>query len=548
MSQSSPITENLSILIISSPAPNHPSTSLIQRVIDSLQLLSHIDSCPILIVLDGYIVSSEARTKKGKVTDDLGRAYEEYYRRLTAEYDSPKVRILRCKSHYGFAMAVKYGLENCQTQYALILQHDRVFCSRFDRIHDLIDVMENDETIRYIGFPTINNISHDEQIHSRYGLSCLNGDNVRISLGRGLSLQPLIFWFDSNHLCHTKRYLQIYTPWRSLQPELRERLGARFCKDMLLRKGDFIEDRFGQMQRKCLMDMKGMDEGMIVETFRWFGSYLIWMRGREAAHVSSEHVKESAVDALGNAELDDCSYGSEQNMTKIDVGMNVSFPVQLGASITNAEYFHEKIGNQFYLVEDKKELHGGDVNSGNKLDKQSDSLDAYLETKMPESNSSIYITTPHVRVMVAHLRGRKKDPLKIAYWQQTASSRRLKRAELLAACAADLDTGGSDDSDVDISDCIGAGEEGEAASLDGFEGLLSRLGEKKGLRDYAEHTAPGVAMDAYVSDSVADGATAKEATGAAGINQDLTSESHLLCSQQVKPVAANTTIGQGDDD
>ena len=40
--------------------------------------------------------------------------------------------------------------------------------------------------------------------------------------------------------------------------------------------GDFIEDRFGQMQRRCLTK-SGQTDAFMVRAFRWFGSYLAWI-------------------------------------------------------------------------------------------------------------------------------------------------------------------------------------------------------------------------------------------------------------------------------
>eukprot|EP01034_Spumella_vulgaris_P021589 gene21589-27627_t len=77
-------------------------------------------------------------------------------------------------------------------------------------------------------------------------------DSHKYYLGDHLYLQPLIFWFDSNHLCHVQRYLEIYRPISNLPAELKEAIGMKSLKKMILRKGDFIEDKFGQMQRILL--------------------------------------------------------------------------------------------------------------------------------------------------------------------------------------------------------------------------------------------------------------------------------------------------------
>ena len=90
----------------------------------------------------------------------------------------------------------------------------------------LVDAMEEDKSIRYIGFPTITSIKHHKHIRG-YGLNFLiKSKRKLISKDKTLGLDPAIFWYDSNHLCHVERYLQIYKPWKYFpRGILREKLG-----------------------------------------------------------------------------------------------------------------------------------------------------------------------------------------------------------------------------------------------------------------------------------------------------------------------------------
>jgi hypothetical protein len=265
----------LTVVIISSPCSSHPDTTLIEKVILSLSRFKGLDVCSIIIVLDGYVIRDTERSKKGQITEEMGEQYEEYHKRLIEFYtNDTRIRIYRSDKHLGFAFAVKYGLSLCETTYGLVAQHDRQFIYTFDRLSELIEIMGKNDHMRYIGFPTITNRTHDSCLHSRYNLSYLN---FQINLGQDLALQPLIFWFDSQHICHIKRYLEIYNPYVTLSEPLKLWLGRDFVKKMVLRKGDFIEDRFGQAQRRCLT-MKGKDDDfMLKEAFQWFGSYLAWI-------------------------------------------------------------------------------------------------------------------------------------------------------------------------------------------------------------------------------------------------------------------------------
>ncbi len=233
--------------------------------------------------MDGYKLSDENRTKKGRITTDAKELYEQYYHALRSKYSSDRFEIIRSTAHLGFSHAVREGLMRCTTKFALIAQHDRCFCMEFDRLKDLLEAMERFEHIRYIGFPTSSNITHDKLLHFNYDLGRLNKADVKVHLGSNLFLQPLVFWFDSQHLCHVQRYLNIFQPFKTFPKHLRNLVGLKAVKDMLLRPGDFIEDRFGQVQRNILTNYgkEISSEHILLELFKWYGSYLCWISNNE---------------------------------------------------------------------------------------------------------------------------------------------------------------------------------------------------------------------------------------------------------------------------
>jgi len=88
--------------------------------------------------------------KAGKISSALAGAYEQYVAALAEVFQGPRYRIIRAPSHIvrktyyyvnqlrfkwfvcnasaqGFAMAVKLGLESIETEYAIVMQHDRKF-------------------------------------------------------------------------------------------------------------------------------------------------------------------------------------------------------------------------------------------------------------------------------------------------------------------------------------------------------------------------------------------------------------------------------------
>jgi hypothetical protein len=256
--------------------------------------------------------------KRGRITKDMVSSYEQYYFNLVAKYPSPRVSVVRLDTHHGFAMAVKEGLLRCTTTFSMVLQHDRFFHVEFAHLAKVCRVMLEQPHIRYVGFPTVTSKNHLRSLHCRYSLMPLVDPESHIEIiPNELTLHPLIFWYDSNHIAHVERYLQIYRPYHHLTAPLREALGLTAIKKMLLRRGDFIEDKFGQevyldlfiiscviycniaatylhinpfvnisfslslfislckQQRNQLTALKGQDE-LLLALFKWYGCYLLW--------------------------------------------------------------------------------------------------------------------------------------------------------------------------------------------------------------------------------------------------------------------------------
>jgi hypothetical protein len=186
---------SLSIVIISSPAASNPGLELLEAVIKSFGHVDGLENVDIFIVLDGYrIALNEAHTKRGRVTEEMAVAYEEYYANLLSKYEaytdteaprgagvkvgcsssgSRRVFVKKSEEHLGFANAVKLGLTICKTKYCLVCQHDRMFIRPFAHLDMCIKAMEEHPHIRYIGWPSTTNCCHEQQVKYRYGLDCL---------------------------------------------------------------------------------------------------------------------------------------------------------------------------------------------------------------------------------------------------------------------------------------------------------------------------------------------------------------------------------------
>ncbi|GAX74774.1 hypothetical protein CEUSTIGMA_g2221.t1 [Chlamydomonas eustigma] len=302
----------MTILVITSPSPSNPSTFLIRNCLQSIYacIKGLTPRTPVIVVMDGYNVAPEARLKRGRITADMVQMYEDYKSAVStmcADMNLQDFRIEKLPTHHGFALGVKRGLELCTTKHCMICQHDRIFRKAFDQLPNLLMLMDSNTDIRYVGFPTITSSTHRSQIQNRYQLSHLN--TLSISLGASYQLQPCIFWFDSQHLCLVERYLEIYQPKVFIPKEMMTYLGWNFVSNMKLKKGDFIEDRFGQMQRKCFIEMRARNAEIpeLERAFKWFGSYLVWTRpldSKDAWHASIAQIKSEGAAALLPAHIE----------------------------------------------------------------------------------------------------------------------------------------------------------------------------------------------------------------------------------------------------
>ena len=289
---------SIGLVVVTSPARVHPSTELVWSALGSTSLIRGLEDCPITLVCDGYRTVSDLNpdyaariaarldrdpvslSKRGIVPDGIGGAYEEYKERLRREIDkrglSHRITVDSFDDgHRGFALCVEKGLRTVQERglkYAMVLQHDRAFIRRFERsdLQLLLSHFERDDTCRYIGFASSTSKMLASRMQPKYKLGRLT-EARSTALRDGLMLRPSIFWYDSNHLVHVERALDcLFSPFTHAPPSLKPQAGA-----LTLRRGDFIEDRFGTQQRAMLTGLHAAPMSELLEAFDFFGSYLL---------------------------------------------------------------------------------------------------------------------------------------------------------------------------------------------------------------------------------------------------------------------------------
>jgi hypothetical protein len=296
------LAAKVGIVLVTSPARIHPSTELAWSALGSTVLLRGLEDAPVSIVCDGYRTPDDlpeahaariaprlqkdpcALSKRGIVASEIGDAYESYKLRLREEVAAcslhNRISVEELDSHMGFAMCVKRGLELSAARgdkFALILQHDRAFVRRIEQrvLERLLVAFDDDPTLRYVGFCSGTSKAMSSWLGPRYKLGHLLEARRRpldVDGSSRVCLVPTVFWYDSNHIVHVERARQVLLePYTHAPAWLRTR-----CGGLTLRKGDFVEDRFGVHMKEILISLREPSRRReLLDAFDFFGSFLL---------------------------------------------------------------------------------------------------------------------------------------------------------------------------------------------------------------------------------------------------------------------------------
>ena len=143
-----PVQKLLTVIITTSPIQSHPSSKLLEDVLDSFWHVPDLCSCRKLLVCDGFKVISPKhkdgsgtnnQSKKGLVSAEVGRRYEEFVDSVTERatagvhpFNAGPTEVIRLEKHMGFAYAVKEALSRVDTPYVMVVQHDFAFVRPFN--------------------------------------------------------------------------------------------------------------------------------------------------------------------------------------------------------------------------------------------------------------------------------------------------------------------------------------------------------------------------------------------------------------------------------
>lgn len=213
---------------------------MIDETIDSLNIK---DNYEILIICDGYKENNINAFKSGKITSIDIQKYELYKKNLKEKYS--KFTIIEREKRYGFAVNIKYGMEISKNEYVLIVQHDFIFNKKID--FDLyIQKYFIEDDMNYLTFlsNTMSPYYKDRLIFNN--IKYFNKPKYIKS-----NIEPLIFWYDRNHLTRKSFYLN------------------EVFNNKEIKVKNFVEDSFGNY-----MLNKVKKEGLDI-IFNYFKSFII---------------------------------------------------------------------------------------------------------------------------------------------------------------------------------------------------------------------------------------------------------------------------------
>lgn len=251
----------LTIVLVTSPVLSHPSTQLIDEVIASFELVSGLASCPLMIVADGVRLSTgRPRWNQGKVNEAALASYLQYLEALRSKYSPPGDGAEGCglpgrrpgsrttvlgplKERVSFGHALLEALGHVDTEFVMVVQHDRIFAEALD-LRQVLELFEaHGGKLRYLGFQTVPD--YPTRAVSKFGKWARSGTLSETEP----CLVPLLMWYDSTHVCRARQYAELIR--REVRPGefIESSYGDRLLWDIRSRQAewsyDYHMDHFG---------------------------------------------------------------------------------------------------------------------------------------------------------------------------------------------------------------------------------------------------------------------------------------------------------------
>mmetsp|Transcript_22019 Transcript_22019/g.61119 ORF Transcript_22019/g.61119 Transcript_22019/m.61119 type:complete len:320 (-) Transcript_22019:369-1328(-) len=302
--------QELTVVVTTSPTPSNPSLSLIEYVLSSFACVPGLSACKKIIVCDGCKLLDpaplqgnfsgsappESLWKAGRVTPEALDSYRQYIETLQTRVanagqlaggeQSPdeeldpfaNAEVMVLEDRHGFGFAIKRALERVPTRYVMVVQHDRNFQRPCDIPALLQSMSERSEAIKYVCLASASLLDYAHRTKSRFRVDV---GQWECRLRNGDRLLPMVCLLDSTHVAEAEWYRGFV-----FDPALR-----------LVKKGDFIEDRLGQLQVAQVRE-QGFPQGWL--PFRtWVYCEPQGSSVGYVAHVNGRSIREGASRSVG---------------------------------------------------------------------------------------------------------------------------------------------------------------------------------------------------------------------------------------------------------
>lgn len=237
------LRDDVTVLMTTSPLKINPSCALIEHTMETTHRFAEgLKSCRTIIICDGVRIAETCRYRRGEVTEEAAGNYAKYIEKLKALSTQKSsavygAEIVVLGHRHGFGMALKEGMALVETEFVVVLQHDRDF-RRLVAVPRVVRSMRHFNRLKCVSFPTSTTDprKYIQKVQGSYNLAVapyVIHDDANMS-----TFVPLVQWYDSAHIASTKHY--------------REFVFSTEAKRVS--KGGFIEDQLGQLELQHIKD------------------------------------------------------------------------------------------------------------------------------------------------------------------------------------------------------------------------------------------------------------------------------------------------------
>jgi len=226
--ESKQLRDLVTVVITTSPIPDHPSTAMLEHTVSSFGFVPDLLGCRIIICCDGTRRGDKVESdslKRGLVTEgteDRYRSFIDNMRGLIALHRAAgkgifaTAEVVELEHHHGFGHSLYRGLQLVNTRLCCVVQHDYSFVRRVD-LKPVAEAMEErPKQIKYVGMHSTSTKDYRHKISSQYKIKLGGGgggDDGR-SGNVSVPLCPLLFWYDKTHLAEVSHYKSFFESGR----------------------------------------------------------------------------------------------------------------------------------------------------------------------------------------------------------------------------------------------------------------------------------------------------------------------------------------------